>query len=462
MSAFPGVLRNPQRSFADCADPRRTSQDRIDAMQTHQTGMHALHKLLAAHAHPRPGRVKPGDYLEVEPDIFAFTIAGNAEEVDMLQADLADIGVQRLPLKDKLVPVLTHATPAPNAAVAAGQKRWREFFRSHGVPMQDGGAGIHHLVVAEQGLVGPGTFLALRCSHTPTNGALGAFAASIAGARLSLLAIGRCVLDVPKTMLVRIEGTLGKGVFARDVALHINGRIGQRGGIGHAVEFAGSYVRSLPMDMRFTLCNMSTEIGAMTSYIQPDAVTWAYVKEHGDKPFTAFETDADHEYDAVHDFDVSTLEPQVAVPHAPDNVKPVTAVEGVRIDQAYLGSCANGRLEDIAVAAAILKGRKVHPDTRLIVTPGSREVIKAATRLGYIDILNEANAIVTNAGCGACPGQHGGVLAAGEVAIASIPRNFEGRMGSGARIYLGSPATVAASAIEGRIANPARYMRETP
>ena len=422
------------------------------------TAMHALHKILADHAHPRPSSVKAGDFLEVEPDVFAFQMADNAEEVDKLEADLRELGVTQLPLKDKMYPFLDHASPAPNSGIAAGQKRWREFFRSHGIAMQDGGADISHLIMAEQGVTGPGIVLALRDSHTPTSGALGAFAASLAGGRLSLLALGRYIIDVPKIMLFRIEGTLRKGVYARDVALHINARVGQRAALGHAAEFAGSFVRGLTMDMRFTLCNMGTEMGAMASYIQPDAVTWAYVQGRGKKPFKVYETDEVYQYDALHEFDVSALEPQIALPHAPTNVKPLSAVEGLRVDQAYLGSCASGRLEDIAAAAGILKGRKVHPEVRLIVVPGSREVVKAATRLGYMDILNEANATVTSAGCGACPGQGGGILAPGEVAISCNTRNFEGRMGAGAQIYLGSPATVAASAIEGRIANPARYL----
>lgn len=420
--------------------------------------MHALHKILADHAHPRPVHVNPGDFLEIEPDVFAFQMAGNAEEVNKLETDLAELGVTELPLREKMFPFLDHATPAPSSAIAAGQKRWREFFRSHGIAMQDGGAGISHLIMAEQGVVGPGAVLALRDSHTPTSGALGAFAASLAGGRLSLLALGRYVIDVPKVMLFRIEGTLRKGVYPRDVALHINGRVGQRGALGCAVEFAGSFVKALDMDMRFTLCNMGTEMGAMATYIQPDEVTWAFVHRRGKTAFKAYETDADYAYDAVHEFDVSTLKPQVAVPHAPTNVKPLSEVEGQRVDQAYLGSCASGRLEDIAAAAAVLKGRKVHPDVRFIVTPGSREVVKAATRLGYMDVLHEANAIVTSAGCGACPGHGGGILAPGEIAISCNTRNFEGRMGVKAQIFLGSPATVAASAIEGRIASPVRYL----
>ncbi len=422
------------------------------------SNMHALHKILADHAHPRATSVKPGDFLEVEPDVFAFQMADNAEEVTKLEADLSELGVKRLPLKDNLFPFLDHASPAPSSGIAAGQKRWREFFRSHGIPMQDGGAGISHLLMAEQGVVGPGTVLALRDSHTPTSGALGAFAASLAGGRLSLLALGRYILDVPHVMMIRIEGSLRKGVYARDVALYILGCLGQRAALGCAVEFSGPFVQNLDMDLRFTLCNMGTELGAMASYIQPDDVTWAYVKGRGSNKFRVYETDSGFEYQSVHDFNVSDLEPQVAIPHAPNNVRPLSSIIGQRVDQAYLGSCASGRLEDIAAAAAVLKGRKVHPDVRLIVTPGSREVIKAATRLGYMDILNDANALVTNAGCGACPGQGGGILAPGEVAISCNTRNFEGRMGAKAQIFLGSPATVAASAIEGCIASPVRYI----
>jgi homoaconitase/3-isopropylmalate dehydratase large subunit len=247
-------------------------------------------------------------------------------------------------------------------------------------------------------------------------------------------------------------------VYGRDVALYVNGRLGQRGALGNAVEFAGSYVRDLGMDMRFTLCNMGTEIGAMASYVQPDRITLDWVGPRATKPYTVYETDAAFAYERIDEFDVSKLEPQVAAPHAPDNVKPLAEVEGTHIDQAYLGSCASGRLEDLAAAADVVKGRKVHPDVRFIVTPGSREVLNEAIRLGYIEILNEANAIVTNANCGACPGLHGGVLAPGDVAIACNTRNFEGRMGPNAQIYLASPATVAASALAGCIASPLKYI----
>jgi 3-isopropylmalate/(R)-2-methylmalate dehydratase large subunit len=308
-------------------------------------------------------------------------------------------------------------------------------------------------VLCEEGVVRPGMLAIAIDSHAPTMGAIGLYACSLGGGRLTLYAIGRYVMQVPHVTLVRVSGHLKPGVLGRDASLYVNGRLGQRGAYNQAVEFAGPFIDALSMDMRFTFANMGTEMGAVTSYIQPDARTLEWVNERTAEPFTVYETDTDFEYAAVHEVDVSDIEPQIAVPHAPDDVKPVSAVAGRRIDQAYIGSCASGRLEDLAEAARVLKGRKVHPDVRLIVTPGSREVLKAATVLGYVQTLHEANAIVTSANCGACPGLHGGILAPGDVAITSITRNFEGRMGPGAEIYLASPATVAASAIEGRIAS---------
>jgi 3-isopropylmalate/(R)-2-methylmalate dehydratase large subunit len=422
-------------------------------------GLHALHKILMAHVHPKPATITPGEFLQLEPDVFAVQIATNVEEVDRLEADLKDLGVGELPLKHKIFPFLDHGAPAPTAGIAAGHKRWRDFYKKHGIAVTDPGAGISHLILTERGIVVPGCIIALRDSHTPTMGAVGAFAMSLAGGTLSLFAIGRYFLDVPNVALVKITGRLNKGVFGRDVALHINGKLGQRGLLGRAVEFGGSYVRDLSMDMRFTLCNMGTEAGAMASYVQPDDVTLAWVKPRATRPYHVNETDVGYGYTDIHEFDVSALGPQVAAPSAPDNVRPLGEVEGRHIDQAFLGSCASGRLEDIAAAAAVMRGHKVHPDVRFIVTPGSREVLMAATRLGYIDVLNEANAIVTSANCGACPGLHGGILAPGEVAIACNTRNFPGRMGPNADIYLASPASVAASAIEGKIANPAKYLQ---
>jgi homoaconitase/3-isopropylmalate dehydratase large subunit len=421
-------------------------------------GMHAVHKMLARCARPQRAVVTPGEYLEIEPDVFSVIVSFNPTEAERLQSDLAELGVTELPLRDKIFAFSDHGSPAPSASAATGHKLWRDFYRAHGVEVADGGAGISHLVTAEGGIAYPGAVLINKDSHAPTVGAIGAFGTSLGGGRLTLYAIGRYFIEVPRVTLVRIEGQPRRGVLGRDVALHVNGTLGQRGALGNTVEFAGAYVRSLSMDMRFTLCNMAPEIGAVAAYIQPDATTFEWFDRRARKPYTVYATDPDFVYDRTYDIDVSNIEPQVAAPHANDNVKDVSAVEGRRIDQAYLGSCASGRLEDMAAAAAVLKGRQVHPDVRFIVTPGSREVLMAATRMGYIDVMHEARAIVTNANCGACPGLHGGILAPGEVAIASITRNTNGRMGRGAEIYLASPATVAASAVEGRSATPLKYL----
>ena len=420
--------------------------------------MHALHKILANCARPERDHVSPGEFLEVEPDVFGVIVAINAVEAKRLVADLEELGVRDLPLKDRIYAVSDHASPAPTVQIAAAQKLWRDFFRAHGVKVIDGGAGVSHLVLPETGVVRPGMLGICIDSHVATMGAIGMYATSLGGGRLTLYAIGRYVIQVPKVTLVRVSGKLGPGLFGRDASLYVNGKLGQRGAYGNAVEFAGPFIDTLSMDMRFTFANMGTEMGSVTSYIQPDRITRDWVNAHGTAPYTVYETDPDFEYDTIHEVDLSVAEPQVAVPHAPDDVHGVSEVAGRRVDQAYIGSCASGRLEDLAAAARVLKGRKVHPDVRLVVTPGSREVLIKATEAGYIQTLHEANAIVTSANCGACPGLHGGLLAPGDVAITSITRNFEGRMGPGAEIYLASPATVAASAVKGSIADPREYL----
>jgi len=420
-------------------------------------GMHALHKILANRARPQRAVVEPGEFLEVEPDVFGVIVGVNGSEAKRLMADLEELGIQDVPLRDRIYAVADHASPAPTVAIAASQKLWREFFKSKGIRTFDGGAGVSHLVLCEEGLVQPGMLAIAIDSHAPTMGAIGMYAGSLGGGRLTLYAIGRYVIEVPKVTLVRVAGKLQPGVLGRDASLYVNGKLGQRGAYNNAVEFSGPFIDSLSMDMRFTFANMGTEMGAVTSYIQPDRITLDWVGRRGSPDYTVYETDRDFRYDSEHEVDVSKIGPQIAVPHAPDDVRPVDEVAGRRVDQAYIGSCASGRLEDMAEAARVLKGRKVHPDVRLIVTPGSREVLKAATALGYVQTLHEANAIVTSSNCGACPGLHGGLLGPGDVAITSITRNFEGRMGPGGEIYLASPATVAASAIEGCIANPLQF-----
>ncbi len=424
------------------------------------SGQHALHKIIANCARPKSGKVTPGTFVEIEPDVFSVILSPNGSDAKKLMADLEELGVKDLPLKDRIFAVSDHASPAPTMQLAASQKLWRDFYRDKGVRVFDGGAGVSHLVLCEEGIALPVTLGIAIDSHGPTMGAVGMYATSLGGGRLTLYAIGRYFLEVPKVTLVKVHGSakLARGVYGRDAALYVNGKLGQRGAYGNAVEFAGPFIDGLSMDMRFTFANMGVELGAVASYIQPDQTTLDWVKPRAKDEFKVYDTDADFKYDQVHEVDISGIEPQIAVPHKPDDVMPVSAVAGRKVDQAYLGSCASGRLEDIAAAAAVLKGRKVHPDVRFIVTPGSREILIAATQAGYIQTLHEANCIVTNANCGACPGLHGGLLSPGDVAITSITRNFEGRMGPGGEIYLASPATVAASAVEGRIASPVGYV----
>jgi homoaconitase/3-isopropylmalate dehydratase large subunit len=314
-------------------------------------GMHALHKILANCARPRRAHVQPGAFLEVEPDVFGVIVAINGTEAKRMAADLEELGIEELPLKDRIYAVADHASPAPTVAIAQAQKLWRDFFHKNGVRIFDGGAGVSHLVLPEHGLVRPGMLAIAIDSHAPTMGAIGLYACSLGGGRLTLFAIGRYVIQVPKVTLVRVSGTLRPGVFGRDASLYVNGQLGQRGAYNNAVEFAGRFIDALSMDMRFTFANMGTEMGAVTSYIQPDAKTREWVNQRTSEPYTVYESDADFEYAAVHEVDVSDIEPQIAVPHAPDDVRPVSAVAGRRIDQAYIGSCASGRLEDLAEAA---------------------------------------------------------------------------------------------------------------
>lgn len=421
--------------------------------------MHAVHKLLAEHARPQRSSVDVGEVIEVELDVVALGVGRNAREVARLEDDLAELGVTALANQDRIVVYFDHAAPAPFPEAAAGQKAWHDFFRKRGIPVADPGSGIAHLTLPEQGYVVPGSLVGCQDSHTPTMGAVGAFTASIAGGTLPLLAIGRTWYEVPGVVRYEINGEAPPGVFPRDVAIYINKDVGQRGALWKTVEYAGTYVDQLGMDGRFTLCNVATEMGAMAAYIQPDDITINYIKDRARNGYKVYETDPGFEYDDIRVYDISEIEPQVALPHAPDNVEPIGTVEGQRIDQAFIGSCANGRLEDIAIAAKVVKGHKVHPDVKFIVTPGSREVLKAATRLGYIEILHDANAVVTHANCGSCATLHGGILAPGEVCIACNTRNFYGRMGPGGNIYLASPAAVAASAIEGRITDPRKFMQ---
>ncbi len=273
-----------------------------------------------------------------------------------------------------------------------------------------------------------------------------------------VLATGELWLRVPPTVRFVLDGKAAAGIMSKDVVLHLAGRFGTEVAQYRAIEFAGPAAERMTVSSRLTMANMGIELGAKFAFFEADETTCAYLRERTDEPVSPFGPDAGAGYEAVHEIDISGLEPQIACPHNPGNAKPVSAVGRVRVHQAFLGSCTNARLEDLAVAAEILEGRKVDPGTRLLVTPASAQVLLDATRAGYIEILLEAGAHLTTPGCGACPGGHGGLLAPGEVCLSSTNRNFRGRMGSPeAEVYLGSPASVAAAAVAGHIVDPREF-----
>jgi 3-isopropylmalate/(R)-2-methylmalate dehydratase large subunit len=300
-------------------------------------------------------------------------------------------------------------------------------------------------------------------SHSTTYGAFGAGGTGIGLTEMSyVLATGELWMQVPPTIRFELVGEQSAGLMSKDIVLHIAGAFGTEVAQYRAIEFAGSVADRMSIASRMTMSNMGVELGAKFAFFVADEQTLAYLRERTDERLAPFGPDPEATYAGVHEVDVSDLEPQVACPHSPGDVKPVSQVGDVGVDQAFLGSCTNGRLEDFAVAAQILKGRKVHPGTRFLITPASQQVYLEATAAGYAEVLLEAGAHITPAACGACPGAHMGVLGAGEVCISSTNRNFRGRMGSPeADIYLGSPASVAAAAVAGRIVDPREFWTET-
>ena len=356
--------------------------------------------------------------------------------------------------------VIDHVAPSAYEAFSKVHKLMREFAFKHNVKFREVGSGICHQLMIESGLVSPGSLIVASDSHTCTYGALGAFSTGIGSTETAAVLIsGKLWFKVPETIRVIVDGKLPLMVYPKDVILNIVGRVGADGATYKAIEFTGSTVKSMDVEGRLTLTNMAVEMGAKTGIIEPDEKTLSYVKQRASRPFRPLRSDPDARYERIFKVNVDDLGPQVACPHRVDNVKPVSEVEGVRIDQAFLGSCTNGRLEDLRAAAMILKGKKIDRRVRMIITPASQEVYLQALREGYLEIFVEAGAIVSNPTCGACFGGHMGLLAPGEVCISTSNRNFVGRMGSPeAEIYLASPVTVAASALAGRIVDPTEYL----
>lgn len=362
---------------------------------------------------------------------------------------------------DRVIIAFDHMVPAPTTAAAELHRKIRAFIEEQGIRnvFQEG---ICHQVMVERGFVLPGGLVVGADSHSCTYGALGCFGTGMGSTDVAVIfATGRSWFRIPETIRVTLHGQLQHGVFAKDACLALARELDVDGATYMAIEYGGEAVQAMDISERMTLSNMSIEMGAKAGLVEPDAVTLEYVTPRAREAFEPVYPDRPV-YAREIELDVSDLGPQVASPHEVSNVGPVEEVEGTPLDQVFIGTCTNGRLEDLAIAAHLLEGRTVHPNTRLIVTPASRDVYLQALKRGYIRVLMEAGAQITNAGCGPCIGRHQGVLAAGERALTTQNRNFRGRMGDPtSELYLGSPATAAASAIEGRIADPRKYSRQS-
>jgi len=399
-------------------------------------------------------KVEPGEIISAKIDRVMFHDLTGPLTVKAFK----EIGVSRVWDPDRVVVIFDHLVPPNTERAALNQKIIREFVREQKIKWfyDIGRGGVCHQVMVEKGHAKPGELIVGADSHTCTYGAVGAFSTGMGATDVAaVLATGETWLRVPETICVKIDGELGEMITPKDVILYVIGRLGASGAVYKAVVFKGSTVEKMSISGRMTMCNMAVEMGAKTGIVEPDKVTEQFFKSRNMPYSPGFVSDPDAKFDETYAFDVSKLEPQVACPSSVDNVKPVSEVEGIKIDQAYIGSCTNGRLEDLRLAARISKGRKVKPDVRAIVVPASQEVYQDALREGLIDILLQAGVLVCNSTCGACIGAHMGVISEGETCIASINRNFIGRMGSPkAKVYLASPATVMASALTGVITDP--------
>ncbi len=354
---------------------------------------------------------------------------------------------------------IDHASPPPRRELANDQKLIRSFAKEIGADMNDVGDGVIHQVMVEK-FVCPGDLAVGADSHTCTYGALGCFATGMGSTDVAIsMVLGKNWFRVPETFRVQIDGKMPKGVFAKDIILHIIGELGVDGATYKALEFHGETVKGMDMDSRLTMANMVVECGAKAGLFETDEVTRRFLAEMGrEKCFREIKADEDADYEKELYFNAD-IEPMVAKPHNVDNVSPVSEVEGIKVDQVYIGTCTNGRLSDIEVVARILKNNKVHRDVRLLVCPASRRIYIKALELGYLKTIVEAGGVVLPPGCGPCVGIHMGVLADGEVCLSTQNRNFKGRMGNpNAEIYLSSPATAVASAIKGEITDPREFL----
>lgn len=391
--------------------------------------------------------VRRGEVVTVSPD-YILSHDNSAAIIN----EFRKLGLSRVINPEKIVIVLDHVVPASAEKYALNHKIIREFVAEQNIQnFFDISSGVCHQVFIENGFAQPGKLILGADSHTTSYGALGAFAAGIGRSEAAAVwATDEIWLRVPETLRIELEGQLPQGVYAKDLILKIISDHGSEKANYKAVEFSGEAAKKLSLSSRFVLANMAAEMGAKNGYFEPDSLT----SEAKD-----IFSDADAAYEETLKYDLSSLAPQVACPHSVDNVKPVSEVEGVRFHQGLVGTCTNGRLEDLEVAASILKGKKIHPSVRMLILPASLREYQKALRKGLLEIFIGAGCVILNPGCGPCLGAHQGILAPGEVALSTANRNFRGRMGSPeAEIYLASPATVAASALGGKITDPRKYL----
>lgn len=415
-------------------------------------GQTITQKILAAHCGKEA--VEPGELVNARLDM----VLGNDITAPIAIAEFAKIGAETVFDKDRVALVPDHSTPNKDIKSAQLVKILRDFARLHNITnfFEIGKMGIEHTLLPDEGLVLPGDAIIGADSHTCTYGALGAFSTGVGSTDLACaMALGETWFKVPEAIKFIYYGKMPKWVSGKDLILYTIGKIGVDGALYSTMEFTGETISELDMAGRFTMCNMAIEAGGKNGIIEPDEKTLAYVNPRAKREFKLYKSDPDAVYKDVIEIDVSKLEPIVSFPHLPENARPISEAAHIKLDQSVIGSCTNGRIEDLRVAASILKGRKVHPDVRLIVIPATQEIYLQSIKEGLTEIFVEAGGAVSTPTCGPCLGGHMGVLAEGERAVATTNRNFVGRMGhTKSEVYLASPAIAAASAVLGRLGSP--------
>jgi len=415
-------------------------------------GMTMTQKILAAHAN-LPS-VKAGELIMANLDM----VLGNDITSPVAINEFEKAGFDKVFDKSKIAMVMDHFTPSKDIKAAQQCKQCKEFARKHDIEhfYDVGEMGIEHSLLPEKGLVAAGECIIGADSHTCTYGALGAFSTGIGSTDMAAgMAIGQTWFKVPEAIQFHVTGKLSEHVSGKDVILSIIGMIGVEGARYQSMEFVGDGIKNLTMDDRFCIANMAIEAGAKNGIFPVDEQTIAYMKGRVNRPYTIYEADADAEYTRVIEIDLASIKPTVAFPHLPENTRSIDECGEIQIDQVLIGSCTNGRLSDMKAAADILRGKKVHRDVRVIITPATQAIYKECIRLGYLDVFIDAGCAVSTPTCGACLGGHMGILAEGERCVATTNRNFVGRMGhTKSEIYLTGPAIAAASAITGKISHP--------